>query len=142
MNHTLNAADNLQLGDLLDLLNYTEHERVSISEHPRGQQFRTVGILDPTAAAARPTGDHSLYFGVNPVADGTAGRGAAADVTRLAALWTDLDVKPGCCVDREDVEHVISLLSGILGTGHHYHLSFEGDRVTWMSNGVAVPAGR
>lgn len=63
-----------------------------------------------------PTAD--IWIGVNPV-DHTnvpAGkRGLASDVTRLAALFADLDVKEGGCATYEVAFDIVADLAGILG---------------------------
>ena len=43
-------------------------------------------------------------------------RGSADDVTALACLWADLDVKPGACHSIEHAELLIADLSAVLGT--------------------------
>jgi hypothetical protein len=59
-----------------------------------------------------------VYFGVCPVTgparDGE--KGTAEDVTRLAGLWADLDVKPGACPNLQVVRAIIRDLSQALGT--------------------------
>jgi hypothetical protein len=71
-----------------------------------------------------------IWIGVNPVgAWVTEGRGLASDVTRLAALYADLDEKPGGCPNLGVAEDIIDDLSGLLGesitymvyTGHGIH---------------------
>jgi putative DNA primase/helicase len=107
-------------GLLLDTLGYTPDEFVSIG-HDTDGQFRT-RVGRPTNAttfvATLPEGAN-IFYGVNPVrgpARRNAGRGTAADVTRLAALWADLDVKPGACASLEVAETIIDELSKMLGT--------------------------
>ncbi|OBI72713.1 AAA family ATPase [Mycobacterium asiaticum] len=61
----------------------------------------------------------NIYFGVNPTrgpARTNNGRGTEADVTRLAALWCDLDTKPGGCPSLDVAYAIIANLSIILGT--------------------------
>lgn len=57
-----------------------------------------------------------VWFGVNPVsASVTEGRGKAGDITGLAALFADLDVKPGGCRDLAECHVLIDDLSERLG---------------------------
>ena len=60
-----------------------------------------------------------MWFGINPITGParTGGkRGSADDVTALACLWADLDVKPGACHSIEHAELLIADLSAVLGT--------------------------
>jgi hypothetical protein len=105
---------------LLDTLGYCADEFVSIG-HDADGQFSTA-VLRPADAAryvAKLPNRANVYFGVNPVAGPArqrAGRGTADDVTRLAALWADLDVKPGACQSLSVAHAIIDDLSTILGT--------------------------
>ncbi len=58
------------------------------------RSFRTVGHLDRLAAEVATTAErHDLYVGCCPLSSTpTRGRGTAADVAALPALWADLDV--------------------------------------------------
>jgi hypothetical protein len=58
------------------------------------RSFRTVGDLDRLGAEVATTAErHDLYVGCCPLSSTpTRGRGTAADVAYLAALWADLDV--------------------------------------------------
>jgi hypothetical protein len=105
---------------LLDTLGFTDDEFVSIG-HDADGQFRTA-VGTPAGAgnfvSALPDGAN-VYFGVNPVcgpARQGKGRGTAEDVTRLGALYADLDVKPGACPSLTVAEAIIDELSGMLGT--------------------------
>uniref|UniRef100_A0AAU8GPR1 DNA primase/polymerase/helicase n=1 Tax=Mycobacterium phage Pharb TaxID=3136626 RepID=A0AAU8GPR1_9VIRU len=116
------------LTDLLDLLGYTDGEHVSINYQAPGGPFSSTVIeyaedsdALQTLALTVGNGKH-LWFGVNPTRprpvdeDGKQkGRGTAEDVTRLAAIWCDLDVKPGACRDLAHAHQVIDELSAILG---------------------------
>lgn len=58
-----------------------------------------------------------IWFGVNPVSrDVTTGRGSVKDVTRLAALYADLDVKPGAFPSIDAAYLHIDDMADILGT--------------------------
>ncbi|MCB1290349.1 phage/plasmid primase, P4 family [Mycolicibacterium sp.] len=74
---------------------------------------------DAVAAAAKLSDNADCYFGVNPVAGPArkaAGRGTEDDVTRLAALFCELDVKPGAFPSLDVAREVIAELAIILGT--------------------------
>jgi hypothetical protein len=106
---------------LLGALSYTDDELVALGWQPAGGVFRTavMPVAAAVAAAANATGTADFYFGVNPVrgpARSNAGRGTEADVTRLAALITDLDVKPGACPDLDTAHDVIDQLSALMAT--------------------------
>ncbi|AEK09879.1 DNA polymerase/primase [Mycobacterium phage Pixie] len=114
--------------DLLELLGYADGEHVSINYQAPGGPFQSTVMEyaeDSDAlqglAMALGNGRH-LWFGVNPTRprpvdeDGKQkGRGTAEDVTRLAAIWCDLDVKGGACRDLAHAHQVIDELSAILG---------------------------
>src|SRR5699024_8439011 len=59
--------------------------------------------------------DRDVWFGVNPVRTGATGRGNTADVTRWAALYADLDVKPGAFTTKEEARTAINELSDWIG---------------------------
>jgi len=104
----------------LDLLNalHRPGEHVSICHRDDTGAFRSqilpAGYDAIQAIAEHMTGD--VWHGVNPVRPGIQGRGTAADVTRLAALWIDLDVKAGAMGGNVAAGDVIADLSTMLGT--------------------------
>ncbi|MBT2269787.1 AAA family ATPase [Rhodococcus erythropolis] len=59
-----------------------------------------------------------IWYSVNPTAGQGSSRrkGRAEDVTRLAGLWADLDVKEGFCASIDVAELIIEKLSVVLGT--------------------------
>lgn len=105
---------------LLGVLGYTDNEFVSLLyENGAGPHTAVMAPADAVAVAAKIPGDANAFFGVNPTAGPArkkSGRGTAADVTRLVALWCDLDVKPGACADLDVAQRVIEDLSGVVGT--------------------------
>ena len=107
---------------LFDTLGYTPDEFVSIGHKIGGGPFLTEVCVPgdaPARVAALPD-RADIYFGVNPITGPArigAGRGTAKDVTRLAALWADLDVKSGACPNLEVARTIIDDLSRILGPG-------------------------
>ncbi|AOT25085.1 DNA primase/helicase [Mycobacterium phage TreyKay] len=117
------------LTDLLELLGYADGEHVSLNYQAPGGPFSSTVVeyqedSDSLQGLAMSLANgRNCWFGVNPTlprpvdADGKQkGRGGADDVTRLAAIWCDLDVKPGACRDIAHAHQVIDELSAILGT--------------------------
>lgn len=106
----------LGFGDLLDMLGHDGY--TSVCNKPPGGEFRSQVVPSAVAPVVVPaTGD--VWFGVNPVkgpARINQGRGTAADVVRLAAVYADLDVKPGGMGSFEAAADVITDLSGMLST--------------------------
>lgn len=112
--------------DLLDLLGYAEGENLSICHQRPGGQFQSDVIAygdDAEARSQAHAGTSDTWFGVNPVTPrpvdengNPIGRGGADDVTRLAAIWCDLDVKPGACRDIAHAYQIIDALAEMVGT--------------------------
>ncbi|HWS92874.1 MAG TPA: hypothetical protein VN306_10380 [Mycobacterium sp.] len=127
------SSPTLDFAGLLSVLGFTDDEFVSLLyEDAVGERHAAVmKPADAIAAAATIPATADAYFGVNPVR-GPARRkvrGTEADVTRLAALCADLDVKPGACPSL-DVAHTIiddlSMLaadrpSAVVDSGHGLH---------------------
>jgi hypothetical protein len=123
---------------LLGTLGFIDCECVSLGYEDAGGVFHTA-VLAPTdapAVAATIPATANAYFGVNPTrgpARINSGRGIEVDVTRLAALWADLDVKLGGCPSLDVVHAIVGDLSGIVGTrpsvtvdsGHGLHAYWE-----------------
>jgi P4 family phage/plasmid primase-like protien len=107
---------------LLGTLGHRNGEFTSLLYLYPGDDTPHTAVMDPgdaVAAAVQLPAAANCYFGVNPVAGPArkgAGKGKEADVTRLAALFADLDVKPGAFASIEVAEDAITELSGILGT--------------------------
>lgn len=110
--------------ELLELLGYTDTEYVGICHSTNGQF--DVAVLPPAAAPAfvdalPDTAD--VWYQVNPTAgpvrastpERKVKRGGENDVTRLAALWCDLDVKPGGCPTMQSAWAIIGELSELIG---------------------------
>jgi putative DNA primase/helicase len=123
--------------DLFDAL-YRPGEHVSISRGKAGaakgapDAFRSKVVpagIDAFVEVGKHAAGNNVWHGVNPVLPTSSGRGDLLAVTRLAALWVDLDVKPGAMGSFEDAEAVIADLSIMLGpspafvvhTGHGLH---------------------
>lgn len=108
----------ITFAELLELLGHTEH--TSLCHKPVGGQFTTL-VNTPTVLPmiVERLPDSDVWFGINPITGParTGGkRGSADDVTALACLWADLDVKPGACHSIEHAELLIADLSAVLGT--------------------------
>lgn len=108
------------LSPLLETLDYAPGEHLSLNYQQPDGPFRSEVIeydADVESPALAAAGGGHCWFGVNPTRPRDDGkRGGADDVTRLAAIWADLDVKPGACRDLAHAHQVIGELSAILGT--------------------------
>lgn len=94
---------------------------VAVCNRPVGGQFRSHVVSYKTASSVLPaTGD--CWYSVNPLTDPATwpeeqgGRGTATQVTRLAAVFADLDIKAGGMASYQDAQDVISDLSDMVGT--------------------------
>jgi hypothetical protein len=109
--------DGLSHGGHADLF----HDRVAVCWKRPGGTF-TSELKDPedaprfVEAMNFADAQADVWFGVNPVSRTVAsGRGKVQDVTRLAALYADLDVKPGACPDLDTAFLLIDDVSDVLG---------------------------
>lgn len=106
---------------LLEVLGFSSKEYVSICHKILDGPFCT-SVCAPTQAleVVKSLPEHAdVYFGINPVKGPVrrnGGRGRAEDVTRLAVLPADLDVKSGACPDLGIADLIIDDLSAVLGT--------------------------
>ena len=86
----------IRFSRILQILGYTADDHVGILTI---SPDRTIGARTVTTwEAARHQPDPAIneFYGVNPVRPMPAGRrGSAEDVTRVVAVYADLDVKPG-----------------------------------------------
>jgi P4 family phage/plasmid primase-like protien len=103
---------------LLALLRRTDGQ-IRIATSVDGQFYapNVVAIENVVKAvdALRDRGAHA-WFEVNPSGPRPPGRRAqATDITRLAALWADLDLKEGGLATEEDIDLVIDDLAFMLG---------------------------
>ena len=118
---TIKPPVGVDVADILDILDYTPGEFVSLGYDDASGQFHTAVMTpaDAVAAAAKLPATSNCYFGVNPItgpARKNAGRGTADTVTRLSALFCDLDVKPGACPTLDVAQAIVAELGIILGT--------------------------
>jgi hypothetical protein len=120
---------------LCDVLGFTNDEFVSLL-YIEADDKRHTAVWRPATAvtwvATKMPDTADVYFGVSPVsgpARTDAGRGTASDVTRLATLPIDLDIKPKGCKDM-DIARTIAAEVGItvgtkpsvtVSTGHGLH---------------------
>jgi hypothetical protein len=113
----------VNLADLLELLGYAGDEFVAVCWAPDngGALNYAIGPSADAVKVAAALGDRTdVWFSVNPT-DGPArfnqgGRGKASDTRRLAALYADLDIKPGGCRDKAHAAAIIADLSALIGT--------------------------
>lgn len=115
----MSEAKPLGLADLLDLLGYESDELFQLAHKPVGGQF-TATVVPPEESVRIDTREVDVrgadwWFGVNPVRHVEQGRPGGADVTRLAGLWVDLDVKPGGCPTMDVARRIIAELESMLG---------------------------
>lgn len=94
---------------------YRPGEHVSLCTAERGGAFQAV-VFDVAALPAPLPQDRNVWFGANPVTPGTTGRGTVADVTRWAALYADLDVKPGSLPNMDAARSVVDVLGAMANT--------------------------
>ena len=111
----------LGFSSLLETLGRRPDEFMSVCHKRRDGRFRSEVCTssDAPARIAELPADAYVYFGVNPVAGPArtnAGRGKTRDVTRLVALWADLDVKDGGCATTDVAHQIIDDLSELIGT--------------------------
>lgn len=104
---------------LLELLGHTEGDYTSVCWRPHGGAFISRVVPSVEAPSIVPGGG-DVWFGVNPLSDPATwpedrGRGTAAQVVRLAAVFADLDVKPGGMQTMGAAQAVVDDLSMMLG---------------------------
>lgn len=103
---------------LLTRVGHAPAAAVTICHQEPGRPFTvtwtTAELAPEVADTYAATSD--VWFNVNGLWSRDAGRGRTQDVTRLAALWADLDVKPGGLPTMQVANDVIDALSTMLGT--------------------------
>lgn len=110
--------------ELLDVLGHVtghRYEQVSVCWKLPGGHF-TSELKNPEGATkfvdylTQDGKQVHVWFGVNPLDSGLAkGRGNIMDVSRLVALYADLDVKPGGCPDLDAAHGLIDDVEVVLG---------------------------
>ena len=137
----------MHIAEQIEALNPQPGEHFS-ANYILGSQDMVSVVLTPDlipsyVESLPPTAD--IWIGVNPVDPRNippGKRGKASDVTRLAALFADLDVKDGACANLGVAEDIIDDLSGLLGetptymvyTGHGIHPVWTVDPDTTLPN--------
>lgn len=113
----------LTLTQVLELLGHTPDEHVQLCQQSADQPFAstvyTVAQVEQIEADGLLPQDRNIWFSPNPTEGpprSNAGRGGAAQVTRLAALWADLDIKTGGCPNLTTAQHIIDDLAAATGT--------------------------
>jgi P4 family phage/plasmid primase-like protien len=108
----------VNLHDLLfDVLGYGPEEFVSVNTLPPGGVWKSAvvpvadapGLVDILGTSA------NVYYGVNPVQRMMSGRGSYEDITRMAAIWIDLDFKSGGCGSPQTARKVMADVSSAVG---------------------------
>lgn len=145
LTETVSTSDVIGFAEHLETLAYTGDEFVSLGYADSAGVFRTAVMRPADAVALIPQfpSDVNVFFGVNPVrgpARKSSGRGCESDITRLAALPVDLDIKPMACPSL-DVAHAIVAELGIIlgsrpsvtvrsGTGLHAYWPIDDGHIT------------
>ena len=110
------------IDELLEVLGATDGEFFAVCSEDKttGRPFAS-SVMAPSEVAASvaklsPTAD--VWFSVCPTAGPARtgeGRGGTADVTRLSAVFTDLDIKQGGCPDMQTAWAIVIEMSNLLG---------------------------
>jgi hypothetical protein len=147
------------LGKIYDALRITDDDHMSVcwkiaaTETPMYCVIRT-GTTAPAQAnelVTDETNRRDVYFGVNPVGleisaenpTQNSKRGSEKDVTRVVALYIDLDVKAGACKDIPQALEIIDELSELIGERPVGHiLSGGGVQPLWALNSCDAETGR
>ena len=111
----------LDLDEVLDCLGRSDGEFTAVCHRPIDGQFTSsvVKLIDTSAQVNSLPENECIWFSVNPTGGPerhNQGRGREREVTRWAALYLDLDVKPGAFPDLEKASEFIGVLSGMIGT--------------------------
>lgn len=105
----------IDLTEWLDRLGFDENERYQIGNKAPGGMFNAYTVPVDAGHVGVPL-DRDVWVGPNPTEHVTTGRPTADQVTRLAALHIDLDVKATGCPSFDVAWAIIDDLSGMLGT--------------------------
>jgi hypothetical protein len=130
----LGALTEITPGKLIrDVLGYTDAERLSVNYKDRGSWVAEVSTPADAVTIFDALAGYDAWLGVNPVAASVSRgkRGSVEDVTRLAAVYADLDVKPGACRDVEHAAAIVAELAEILGSPSAVTFSGGGLQPYW-----------
>lgn len=113
------------IGEYLELLELADDELIGLF-WKRGSEQETAVLpwraVEFAISQIDPSWD--IYLAPNPTSGpprtsvqgkGFTGRGKMSDVTRVAAIYADLDIKPGACPSFEAAAELVTELSGLLG---------------------------
>lgn len=109
----------LPFTDVLDHLGYDGTDHLALCYKQGDGPFTTIVNTPAIIAAAAPGfPDADVWFSVNPVTGParTGARGGADTITRLNALYADIDIKPGGCTDLDQAHQLIDDISVVIGT--------------------------
>jgi P4 family phage/plasmid primase-like protien len=111
----------MDVSDWIAALGFSADEYVAVChKHNTTGDFK-YSVLPPAAVPSYVdlmSAAHDVWLGVNPVAGparSTGGRGKPEDVTRMSAVFADLDVKPGGCADFDVAQAVVDEVSSVIG---------------------------
>jgi len=105
------------LHDVLLALGFYQVEIVStLGKPPSGSPLANLMTVDEYRSTGfTPPADYDVWFGVNPISpDVVFGRGTELDVTRVVAIFADLDVKAGGLASLTECHEVVKHLSNML----------------------------
>ncbi len=118
------SVGNLTFSQCLDLLSLDADELLSVGVKKPGADFKgtqkTVEYLYALASDNPIFEQADFWVCLCPMQRVEEGRGKVQDVVRVAALWADLDVKPGGLGSLEVCQAVIDELANLLGTAPVY----------------------
>lgn len=109
----------LPFTDVLDHLGYDGTDHLALCYKQGDGPFTTIVNTPAIIAAAAPGfPDADVWFSVNPVTGParTGARGGADTITRLNALYADIDIKPGGCADLDQAHQLVDDISVAIGT--------------------------
>lgn len=88
----------------------------TLGKPPSGSALVNLMTVDEYRSTGwAPPADYDVWFGVNPISsDVVLGRGTELDVTRVCAIFADLDVKAGSLASLTECREVVKQLSAML----------------------------
>jgi hypothetical protein len=114
-----------EVAEYLDILDYQPGELVGLFwKRGDDQETAVLPFAAVEYAISQIDRSYDIYLAPNPTkgpprtskqGKGFGGRGKEADVTRVLAVYADLDIKPGACPDFESAIDITKEVSGIIG---------------------------